>query len=936
MATRSVSLRMPFLRLSLGFACALFLSASPAAQASNFREGVSLTPLLSFNTLTTTPSAPQSAVLTNTSPGALPIRSIALSGTGFTVTGNTCPQVLASGASCQVSLTFAESDPGTYSGALVFTHDDGPHGSISVSLSGTSVVPTPQVTLSTNTLNFSAITAGTSTSQSVQLTNSGTADLKLSSVALTGTGANLFALSNGCGAVVTPGSSCTLSVAFSPLVAGGYNAQVVLTDNASDSPQSVSISGSATPAALNLTVVNSTDWHITNGAMTLDFNPAKGRIYHIFLNGHSDDLTDQTNGLPGIYMDNTGVGGGTAVTGYVNAGNYLDWWVGSAAAGSNAWGYTMHFFIYPNDPGIHTYLVANHLASDPTGSLGQIQWVYRSNLNDFNNIYSVNQDLSNPGPVKIQLPPANASFSSDPGRAVQDATTDLHGITLPASFTREFYTKYDYSQYNYLHQAHGTYGDTFGVWTYIPSNDSLVAGPTKQNLVFTGNLLMMEAYSNHLDNGLSLTATTGVAQSRLFGPYYFHFNTFGTAYNTAGTAINTPDDMYADTLAAGASFAPLYDQQSTLLQNGYIPSTNRGSVSIQVPNVPALTGGTAKKAWAVLSDPAKNFQFSSAGHQYWADISQTGSATINGVAPGTYRLSVYVLGQFGELRQDGITVSANQTTNVPAVNFVPENFGTETVFTIGTPDRSSHEFLHGHDANGFDLRDYWGSWNYWADFATNKGSVVYNATSGPAGPATNDLSQWNYNHWGSSFDPGLFAGVYNASDDTTDGYIYAIPPYVATLSGAKGTNGVGTGVPAWTVHFASPSDAASYQPSGFAILSVGISCAEGSYVVTLNGTQRVWGFSSARASDCAIRSGLSGTYQWVAMQFPASVLKAAGQDNVMTIGVSQVQGVMDDGLRLELSTKPASYAATGWNDYDYANTNSSATTVRSNDALPNP
>ena len=117
-------------------------------------------------------------------------------------------------------------------------------------------------------------------------------------------------------------------------------------------------------------------------------------------------------------------------------------------------------------------------------------------------------------------------------------------------------------------------------------------------------------------------------------------------------------------------------------------------------------------------------------------------------------LSAIEVNRFGELRQDGISVLANQTTNVPAVNFVPESFGGETVFTIGTPDRSSHEFLHGHDAQGFDDREYWGNWNYWADFAANSGSVIYNATAGPAGPATNDLNKWNYNHWGSSFDPG--------------------------------------------------------------------------------------------------------------------------------------------------------------------------------------
>jgi rhamnogalacturonan endolyase len=628
----------------------------------------------------------------------------------------------------------------------------------------------------------------------------------------------------------------------------------------------------------------------------------------------------------GIYMDNAGLGSGTTTPAFVNAGNYIDWWVTTASSATNAFTYSMHFVVFPNDPGVHTYFVANHSATDIAGSIGQVQWVYRSNLNDFTNTYTVNGDLSNPGPVIVPLPANNQMFSSDPGRAVQDATVDLHGFTLPAGYTRQFYTKYDYSSYNYLHQAHGTFGNTFGTWAYFPSNESLVGGPTKQNLIYTGNLLILEAYSNHLDNQLSLTTPAGTASSRLFGPFYIHFNTFGQAYNTTGNTLNTPDDMYADTLQAGASFVPLYDTETQLLQNGYVPSTARGTVSVQVNGVT----GAPKTAWAVLSDPGKNIEYSSKGAQYWADVSNNGSATFTGVIPGTYRLSVYNLGKWGELRKDGIVVSANQTTTVPAVTFVPENFGVETVFTIGTADRSSHEFLHGHDAQGHDDREFWGAWNYWADFAANGGAVFYNATTGPNGTATNDLSKWNYNHWG-FFDPGLYGGVYNSADDTTDGYIYAIPSYVAALSNHTGTNGVTTRLPVWQVHFASPADVTNYQ---YAVLSVSLACSEGSYVLNLNGTARTWSFTNA--SDCAVRSGLSGYTQWIAFQFPISSLKAAGADNLLTIGVSQTQGDMDDAIRLELTNTSAAPATTGWNDYEYVPTSSTSNNIRANDAVPNP
>ncbi len=793
----------------------------------------------------------------------------------------------------------------------------------------------PVATLSATSLSFSSLPAGSSSAtQTVTLSNTGSSTMNISGIAAGGPGANLFPESNNCPAALTVGAYCTITVGFSPKVSGAYTAAITVSDDASSAPQSVSLAGSATAAALTIDTTNPTDWKINNGALSLDYNPSKQRIFAIHLAGYSDNLVDTTNSNAGIYMDNAGFGSGTATPGYVNAGTYLDWWVTVASNSTNAYTYTTHYVVFPNDPGIHTYFVAIHKATDIAGSIGQVQWVYRSNLNDFPNTYAVNQDLSNPGPVIVPLPPASESFSSDPGRAVSDATVDLHGFTLPAGFTRQFYTKYDYSQCNYLHQAHGTFGNTFGVWTYLPSNESLVGGPTKQNLVFTGNLLMIEAYSNHLDNELSLATPAGVASSRLFGPYYIHFNTFGQAYNTAGTTINTPADMYQDTLQAGANFQSQYDSESQLLSSGYTPSAQRGAVSVQISNIPGLTGGAPKTAWAVLSDPGKNHELTSQGYQYWADISSTGSATINGVVPGTYRLSVYVLGQFGELRQEGVVVSANQTTTVPATNFVPENFGTETVFTIGTPDRSSHEFLHGHDAQGHDDREFSGTWNYWADFAGNNGAVVYNATAGPAGPATNDLNKWNYNHWG-VFDPGLFGGVYNASDDTTDGYKYAIPAYVASLPGASGTNGVTTRPPAWTVHFATPSDVSNYA-SGYAVLSIALACDYGSYVLNLNGTARTWSYSSSTESDCAVRSGLSGYTQWIAFQFPASSLKQAGQDNVLTLGVSQTYGVMDDALRMELTNTSAAPSVTGWNDYEFVSSSSTSGNLHANDSLPNP
>ncbi len=686
-------------------------------------------------------------------------------------------------------------------------------------------------------------------------------------------------------------------------------------------------------------------WEITNGALDICFYPAHASIIDMFPLGSTENFVDQTQtggGVPkGFYMDNAGFGTPAGVPGYDQTDRYIDWWVTYPSGTGNSYTYSEHWIVTPYDSGVHVYFVADHAATDAAGSIGQVQWVFRLDLNKFNNLYLANEDLSNPGPVELGPMPTYAEYfgtvnpdglgAADPGRAVQDATVDMHGYgegpwsafpPISPGFGRQFGDKYDYSGYSYLNLCHGVYGSQYGAWVVFPSNESLVGGPTKQMLLFTGNLAMIEAFSNHLDNGITDTTPAGVASHRLFGPFYVRFN-------RRGGFLRTPADMYRDAVFFGTHFGWLYDHERDLLAAGYVPSTARGDVEVAINGV----DGPPKTAWAVLSDPGKNFQYST-GAQYWIDISRGGRGIFRGVIPGTYRLSVYDLGHWGELRQENITVTAGQRTVVPTVNFTRENFG-EKVWAIGIPDRSSHEFLHGHDAKGHDDRQYWGNWNYWADFQATNGAVVYNATSGPAGPATDDLSKWNYNHW-KTFDPGLFGGYFcNSADDTTDGYTCIIPSYVSSLPGASGKNGVGTPLPPWTVNFATPSDVANYA-NGYVVLSVSLAAAEASYIVTLNGQQLVWHY--VNASDAAVRSGFSGYTQWIAFQWPASALMPAGQNNTLTISTSQTEGDEDDALRLELTNTSAAPAVRGWNDYSFvtAGATGGSVTVSPNDALPNP
>ena len=107
-----------------------------------------------------------------------------------------------------------------------------------------SVVPTSYTaTLAPASLTFAAqATGSTSASQAVTLQNTGTGILTLSSIAASG----VFSETNGCGKTLAPGASCIISVSFTPLADGTATGTLMVTDNATSSPQTVSLTGTGT------------------------------------------------------------------------------------------------------------------------------------------------------------------------------------------------------------------------------------------------------------------------------------------------------------------------------------------------------------------------------------------------------------------------------------------------------------------------------------------------------------------------------------------------------------------------------------------------------------------------------------------------------------------------------------------------------------------
>ena len=123
---------------------------------------------------------------------------------------------------------------------------------------------TPAASLSLSSLTFSGQVVGsTSPAQSVTLSNSGTAALTISSITTTG---DFAATPANCGTSLAASANCTINVTFSPQSGGAQTGSLIVTDNASGSPHTVTLTGTGMAGLVKLstdTFTNTTSSHAT-------------------------------------------------------------------------------------------------------------------------------------------------------------------------------------------------------------------------------------------------------------------------------------------------------------------------------------------------------------------------------------------------------------------------------------------------------------------------------------------------------------------------------------------------------------------------------------------------------------------------------------------------------------------------------------------------
>jgi Abnormal spindle-like microcephaly-assoc'd, ASPM-SPD-2-Hydin len=124
------------------------------------------------------------------------------------------------------------------------------NGSGSVSSSSATLTVTAAAALllnsSSSALSFGNVNVSSSGTQNVTLTNAGNSNVTISQVLVAGAG---FNSSNASGIILSPGQTTTLTSTFAPSASGSATGKVTVSSNATNSPASISLSGTGVTAA---------------------------------------------------------------------------------------------------------------------------------------------------------------------------------------------------------------------------------------------------------------------------------------------------------------------------------------------------------------------------------------------------------------------------------------------------------------------------------------------------------------------------------------------------------------------------------------------------------------------------------------------------------------------------------------------------------------
>jgi rhamnogalacturonan endolyase len=573
---------------------------------------------------------------------------------------------------------------------------------------------------------------------------------------------------------------------------------------------------------------------VANGLASFSVSKTNGRMTGLMLG--AEPLMDES-GARGYFSANVGdigVSGSTywemgftgTTASYTTGPDFVDIALHYPASTSMPMDVTQHYVLRDGESGFHVYADVHHTTAMADKRIEEMRFVMRGNPSLFTHHWVGDRHAIMPTPAEHVA-----------GTNLQDATELLPaGTAYEAETGKNVYTKYDWAAYVDETPIHGFYGSNYGAWVVQANRETLLGGPTKQELTVhqtdTTPVLLGMLVGQHYSTPGSVETVGNYDRS--LGPFYVHLNSGSDA-----TALATDAATYADPEV----HREFYD---ALDAPGWVTTASRGSAG---GTLNFASGPPAAGAMVVLADNNTDFQFSKQGYQYWTRAGADGSFELPNVRPGTYRLSAYQEGTFGELRMDNVTIGASASHQLGTLAWQPPERGTD-LWQIGTFDRKAGEFRHG---DNYEYRAY-GLWDRYAtDFPNDVDFVIGQSDEG---------TDWNFAHW---------------------------------------ERAVAGHSPQWNVLF-EPGDLPSDKTLTLTIAIAGQQ--GGNLRVRINGTTVLNSQSLQYSASVLSRSGMSSGYSAVEVQFSSNLLV----DGMNTLQLSHAsphttdtkQGIIYDALRLEI------------------------------------
>jgi hypothetical protein len=241
-------------------------------------------------------SGSQTITLTNSGTASITISQATTSGAGYSISGITTPQTLGAGSSTTLTAKFAPTSAGSANGSISIV-SNAPGSPLTIALSGTATQP--QLTATPSSAPFGNVVTGTSNSQTINLTNGGTATVTISAVTATGTGFSTTGITAPLN--IAAGGSATFNAVFAPSTAGSVTGSVSLTSNAPNSPLAIALSGTGVAATKLLGLSTSS---LSFGNVNVGSNSA---LSVALTNNGNSNVTISSVGVTGAGFSETGV-----------------------------------------------------------------------------------------------------------------------------------------------------------------------------------------------------------------------------------------------------------------------------------------------------------------------------------------------------------------------------------------------------------------------------------------------------------------------------------------------------------------------------------------------------------------------------------------------------------------------------------------------------